>query len=64
VEAAKQMIDSSSSGLKEVADFCGFKSADAMRRTFLRVLGITAAEYASRFKSTLAGTPARFLRMS
>jgi hypothetical protein len=32
---------------------CGFKSADAMRRTFLRVLGVTAGEYASRFKSTL-----------
>ena len=54
VEAAQQIIDSSSRGLKEVADTCGFKSADAMRRTFLRVLGVTAAEYASRFKSTLA----------
>ncbi len=54
VEAAQQLIDSSSRGLKEVADTCGFKSADAMRRTFLRVLGVTAAEYASRFKSTLA----------
>lgn len=53
VEAAKQIIDSSASGLKEVADLCGFKSADAMRRTFLRVLGITASEYANRFKSTL-----------
>ena len=54
VEAAQQLIDSSSRGLKEIADFCGFKSADAMRRTFLRILGVTAAEYASRFKSTLA----------
>jgi transcriptional regulator GlxA family with amidase domain len=54
VEAAQQIIDSSSRGLKEVADIRGFKSADAMRRTFLRVLGITAGEYASRFKSTLA----------
>ena len=54
VEAAQQMIDSSSRGLKEVADGCGFKSAEAMRRTFVRVLGVTAAEYASRFKSTLA----------
>jgi transcriptional regulator GlxA family with amidase domain len=54
VEAAQQMIDSSSRGLKEIADSCGFQSADAMRRTFLRVLGVTAAEYASRFKSTLA----------
>ncbi len=53
VEAAQQIIDSSSRGLKEIADSCGFKSADAMRRTFLRVLGVTAAEYASRFKSTL-----------
>jgi transcriptional regulator GlxA family with amidase domain len=56
VEAAQQIIDSSSRGLKEVADSCGFKSADAMRRTFLRVLGVTATEYASRFKSTLVRT--------
>ena len=54
VEAAQQMIDSSKRGLKEIADECGFNSADAMRRTFLRVLGVTAGEYASRFKSTLA----------
>jgi transcriptional regulator GlxA family with amidase domain len=53
VEAAQQIIDSSSRGLKEIAASCGFQSADAMRRTFLRVLGVTAAEYASRFKSTL-----------
>ena len=57
VEAAQQIIDSSSRGLKEIADSCGFKSADAMRRTFLRVLGVTAAEYASRFKSTLLRAP-------
>src|SRR5580700_4035406 len=54
VEAAQQIIDSSARGLKQVADTCGFKSADTMRRSFLRVLGVTAAEYASRFKSTLA----------
>lgn len=54
VEAAQQMIDSSSMRLKEVADRCGFSSADAMRRTFLRILGVTAGEYAARFKSTMA----------
>jgi transcriptional regulator GlxA family with amidase domain len=54
VEAAQQMIDSSSMRLKEVADQCGFGSADSMRRTFLRVLGVTAGEYADRFKSTMA----------
>lgn len=53
VEAAQQMIDSSSMGLKEIADRCGFNSADAMRRTFLRVLGVTAGEYAERFKSKI-----------
>jgi hypothetical protein len=40
VEAAQQSIDSFSRGLKEIADACGFTSADAMRRTFLRVVGI------------------------
>lgn len=50
VEAAQQMIDSSNKGLKEVADTCGFGSAEAMRRAFTRVLGVTAAEYASRFR--------------
>ncbi len=50
VEAAQQMIDSSNMGLKEIADACGFQTADAMRRTFIRVLGITAHEYLHRFK--------------
>ena len=50
VEAARQMIDSSAMGLKEIADACGFQTPLAMLRTFLRVLGITAGEYASRFK--------------
>lgn len=50
VEAAQQMIDSSSMGLKEIADACGFGSADSMRRTFQRVIGITAGEYTQRFK--------------
>jgi transcriptional regulator GlxA family with amidase domain len=50
VEAAQQMIDSSSMGLKEIADACGFGSADSMRRTFQRVIGITAREYTERFK--------------
>jgi transcriptional regulator GlxA family with amidase domain len=50
VEAAQQMIDSSSMGLKEIADACGFGSADSMRRSFQCVLGITAGEYTERFK--------------
>jgi transcriptional regulator GlxA family with amidase domain len=50
LEAARELIEGSALGLKEVADSCGFQSADAMRRVFLRLLGITAGEYAKRFK--------------
>jgi len=50
VEAAQQMIDSSAMGLKEIADRCGFGSADTMRRAFQRVIGITAGEYTERFR--------------
>jgi transcriptional regulator GlxA family with amidase domain len=50
VEAAQQMIDSSTMGLKEIADACGFRTADTMRRTFSRVIGITAGEYMDRFR--------------
>lgn len=50
VQAAQQMIDNSELGLKEIADVCGFQTADSMRRVFLRVLGATAAEYRQRFR--------------
>jgi transcriptional regulator GlxA family with amidase domain len=50
VEAAQQMIDSSNMGLKEIAEACGFRSVDTMRRTFLRVIGVTAGEYMDRFR--------------
>ncbi|HZY63782.1 MAG TPA: helix-turn-helix domain-containing protein [Edaphobacter sp.] len=53
VEAAQQLIDSSNMGLKEVADACGFGSADSMRRSFMRILGISAGEYADRFRRSL-----------
>jgi transcriptional regulator GlxA family with amidase domain len=56
VEAAQQMIDSSSLGLKQIADSCGFETADSMRRSFLRVIGVSPGEYASRFKRTSTAT--------
>ena len=56
VEAAQQIIDSSEMGLKEIADACGFQTALSMRRSFLRVIGITAGEYASRFRRTQCET--------
>lgn len=50
VEAAQQMIVASTMGLKEIADACGFRTVDRLRRAFIRVIGITAGQYAARFK--------------
>jgi transcriptional regulator GlxA family with amidase domain len=49
VEAGQRMLEQSSHGLEAIAARCGFGSADSMRRSFLRVLGVTASEYARRF---------------
>jgi transcriptional regulator GlxA family with amidase domain len=49
VEAAQRMLEHSSGGLKEIALACGFGSTDSMRRSFLRVLEVTAADYSKRF---------------
>ncbi len=54
VNLARHLIDSSPRGLKAIADEAGFGTAEAMRRAFLRVIGTTAAEYASRFRRELA----------
>jgi len=52
VEAARVLIEGSSYPIKEAALRCGFGSADSMRRSFLRVLGVTAGQYAERFRRT------------
>ena len=47
VEAAQQIVGLRDGSCKEIADACGFQTPLTMRRTFLRVLGITAGEYAN-----------------
>jgi transcriptional regulator GlxA family with amidase domain len=49
VGTAQSLIDASKMGLKEVAEACGFSSAEVMRRAFVRVLGVSAGDYAQRF---------------
>lgn len=48
VEMARVLLESNYA-LKEAAAQCGFGSADSMRRSFLRVMGVTAGEYGKRF---------------
>jgi transcriptional regulator GlxA family with amidase domain len=50
VEAAQQQIDASSTSLKEIAQACGFRDTNSMRRGFLRILGVTPSDYIDRFK--------------
>jgi transcriptional regulator GlxA family with amidase domain len=45
VEAARHQLERSNGGLKHVASVAGFGSADAMRRAFVRLLGITPRRY-------------------
>ena len=45
VEAARRQLEQSDKGLKQVADAAGFGGPDAMRRAFVRLLGITPQRY-------------------
>jgi len=45
VEAARHQIERTDHGLKQIAAACGFASADAMRRSFARLVGITPSQY-------------------
>jgi transcriptional regulator GlxA family with amidase domain len=41
--------------MDEIADHCGFGSADVLSRAFTRVLRLTPGEYRSRFRSSGIG---------
>jgi transcriptional regulator GlxA family with amidase domain len=44
-EAARRQLESTDQGLKRIASACGFRSADSMRRAFLRSVGTTPHKY-------------------
>ena len=48
VEAAKPLLESSGKDIARIARDCGFGSADAMRRAFVRSVGLTPSEYRAR----------------
>jgi transcriptional regulator GlxA family with amidase domain len=45
VEAARHRLERTDRGLKQIAVACRFGSADAMRRSFVRFVGITPKQY-------------------
>jgi transcriptional regulator GlxA family with amidase domain len=52
LEAAKVLLASGDHGQEAVARRAGFGSADTMRRTFRRALGVSPSTYRSRFRTT------------
>lgn len=52
LEAAKVLLATGDQGQEVVARRAGFGSADTMRRTFRRALGVSPSTYRSRFRTT------------
>lgn len=50
VEAARDALESSSTPVEAIAHDCGFGSAETMRRSFVRVVGVGPGELRSRFR--------------
>jgi transcriptional regulator GlxA family with amidase domain len=51
VESARQMLETARAGVEEVADQCGFGSAETMRKAFMRSLGVSPSSYRGRFRA-------------
>jgi transcriptional regulator GlxA family with amidase domain len=50
VAAARRLLESGDAVPKQVAAECGFANADTLRRVFVRLVGVTPAEYRRRFQ--------------
>lgn len=48
VEKAQHQLERTDRGLKQIALACGFGSGDVMRRSFVRLVGLTPSEYRAR----------------
>jgi len=49
VEAARYLLSERRLPIKRISTRCGFRSEEAVRRSFLRLLHVTPAEYRERF---------------
>jgi transcriptional regulator GlxA family with amidase domain len=49
IEAARRRLEDSADGIEEAARACGFGTPEAMRRAFIKTLGVSPAEYRRRF---------------
>jgi transcriptional regulator GlxA family with amidase domain len=54
VEAARNLLETTTAPVEEVAALTGFGAGETMRRAFQRTLGTTPGEYRNRFVSTIS----------
>jgi transcriptional regulator GlxA family with amidase domain len=50
LEAARRRMEDTADGVEETARRCGYGTPEAMRRAFVRALGVSPAEYRRRFR--------------
>lgn len=52
VEAARELLERTTTPMDAVAAACGFGSSETMRRAFLRVVGVGPSDHRARFRSS------------
>jgi transcriptional regulator GlxA family with amidase domain len=50
VDAARRLLEETNTPLKRVANWCGFRDPNALRRAFMRRLGVSPVDYRRRFQ--------------
>ncbi|HEX4287435.1 MAG TPA: GlxA family transcriptional regulator [Trebonia sp.] len=50
LEAARRHLEDTANGVEQAARACGYGTPEAMRRAFVRALGVSPAEYRRRFR--------------
>jgi transcriptional regulator GlxA family with amidase domain len=50
LEAARRHLEDTAEGVEEAARACGYGTPEAMRRAFVKALGVSPAEYRRRFR--------------
>jgi transcriptional regulator GlxA family with amidase domain len=53
LEAARRRMEDTADGVEQTARSCGYGTPEAMRRAFIRALGISPGEYRRRFRPAL-----------
>ncbi len=52
VDMARCMLQDTNQPLQRIATACGFSTTEALRRAFVRQLGVTPRQYRARFQSS------------